>query len=409
MELSPGSQGLTVLIADDDEANADHLCRVLGDSGIRCRKALGAHRAFSIFNDDDTISVIVANAAMKQMGGTELARLLKDNLPKDRTFEMLLVADRGEVDDVVTAMKLGIADYLIRPLEDEKIVLAVKEVLVAHSQRRARKLEELRLINSLKAAHELNSHHADVVSMVSHELRTPLAVIDASAQRMLRRYDSCPREEIKEKSDRIRGAVARLVHLIDRNLASARIDVERNSIDLKECDVRDIILNVASTQRAISHNLKIKVDLDSLPDRIPGNPKLLEQVFTNLVANAVKYSPRRDEIRLEGTEDDGYAVIRVIDYGIGISAAECDRVFEKFYRAATAKTFAGSGIGLNLTRDLVRLHGGEISVKSEVGRGSTFTVKLPLGESDSVVQTDLPYHDKIVMNPPPQSSVSGKG
>ena len=113
-----------------------------------------------------------------------------------------------------------------------------------------------------------------------------------------------------------------------------------------------------------------------------GDAALLEQVFANLISNAVKYSPEADSIEISAHGDAARIIVTVRDRGVGIPAQELPRLFEKFYRASTAVGIPGTGIGLNIARQIVDLHGGIIAVDSTVGAGTTFSVKLPLPEAD---------------------------
>lgn len=396
MDVVRGDRELTVLVVDDDDVSADGLIDILSNRGIDCRSASGAHRAIAIVHDDTAVAVIVAKAKMQKMSGIEMIRHLERNLPNDRDFEALLVSDTAACEDAIAALQLGVADFLIAPLDEDRLVHAVCGALGAYKRRRAKELDEHQMIRALEVAQEMSRRHADFVSLVSHELRTPLAIIDAAAQRLIRRHESCSREEVKTRSERIRSAVARLTNLIDKNLAAARIDAMQEGFVPQSCDIVNILETVVKSQRSIARDFDIEVDLDGLPAQVQGSPPLLEQVFTNLVSNAVKYSPMHKHVLIEGREVNGFASVKVVDHGIGIAKGECDRVFEKFYRAESAKSFAGSGIGLHLCRHLVALHGGSIRVESEVGKGSTFIVKLPVHRGLSMPYPNAPVETDAV-------------
>ncbi|NJO39034.1 MAG: ATP-binding protein [Rhizobiales bacterium] len=121
------------------------------------------------------------------------------------------------------------------------------------------------------------------------------------------------------------------------------------------------------------------LDIDALPDQIVADEKLVRQVISNIISNAIKYSPGKGTIWIGGSVDDqDRAVLSVRDEGVGIPLAEQAKLFERFFRASTSTGIAGSGIGLHLAFHLVQMHGGTIDFDSAEGRGTTFFVRLPI-------------------------------
>tara|TARA_R110002110_G_scaffold376568_2_gene586675 strand:+ start:184325 stop:186643 length:2319 start_codon:yes stop_codon:yes gene_type:complete len=234
------------------------------------------------------------------------------------------------------------------------------------------------LEDSLQKEKEFSALQQKFVSMASHEFRTPLAIIDGAAQRMERRIDSIEAEDLQKRVSRIRGAVRRMLDLIEGTLSSSRLDEGRIELRPQELDLGALIQAVCERQGELSDKLEIHLALDDLPARIEGDPALLDQVFTNLLSNAVKYSPTSPQVSITGTRDaDGFLAISVADNGLGIPGDEIPRLFRRFFRASTSEGIPGTGIGLNLVQELLEMHGGAISVESDVGVGSTFTVRLP--------------------------------
>ena len=128
----------------------------------------------------------------------------------------------------------------------------------------------------------------------------------------------------------------------------------------------------------IAKTHRFLLDLDRLPELIDADRQTLEQVFTNLLSNAVKYAPSAPDIHVSGWEECGNVKIAIRDNGIGIDTEDLPRMFQRYFRARTSTGIAGTGIGLNLVKQIVELHQGSIEVASERGLGSTFTVTLPM-------------------------------
>jgi signal transduction histidine kinase len=120
------------------------------------------------------------------------------------------------------------------------------------------------------------------------------------------------------------------------------------------------------------------LDIDGLPEFIDADPRTLAQVFTNLLSNAVKYAPGTSEIRVTAWTETGNVKVSISDDGVGIDPEDVPRLFQRYFRARTSTGIAGTGIGLNLVKQIVELHSGSIEVRSERGCGSTFTVTLPI-------------------------------
>ena len=217
------------------------------------------------------------------------------------------------------------------------------------------------------------------VSMASHEFRTPLTIIDAHAQRMIRARDPLAAQDLIERAAKIRSAVARMTHLIRNLIDCSRVldgDV-RLYFHPAAMDITQVVREVCQLQREIVPQAQIyeALQVPSLP--IVGDASLLFQVFSNLLANAIKYSPRGGPIQVTAGREAGRAVVSVEDHGIGILAQDRDHVFERYYRGSNAAGIVGTGVGLYFVKTVVDLHGGALDLESEEGKGSRFTVRLP--------------------------------
>jgi len=235
------------------------------------------------------------------------------------------------------------------------------------------------LAEALEREKEVNELQRQFVSMASHEFRTPLAIIDSSAQRLQRKRDRVTAEEVLLRVDKIRQAVSRMTELMESTLAAAKADSGRIELRLDQpCDLRGIVAGCCQRRSELSKSHRIDLDIDALPDTVPGDTHALEQVFSNLLSNAVKYSPGADRVDVRGWVADGFVHVSVRDYGLGMDEEDLGRMFERYFRAKTSTGIPGTGIGLNLVKMFVEQHRGSVEVASEEGEGCTFTVRLPL-------------------------------
>src|SRR6266436_1966201 len=218
------------------------------------------------------------------------------------------------------------------------------------------------------------------VSMASHEFRTPLTIIDGHAQRLIKLKDRMPTEEINERAGRVRGAVLRITHLIDNLLNTSRLFDGGAGLYFhpEEIDVAALLREVSQLHREIAPGSQILARFGAGPLQMMGDPKLLFQVFSNLVSNAIKYSPSGHPIEISAGVDSDQVVVAVEDHGIGIPAKDLDRLFERYHRGSNVSGIVGTGVGLYLVKMVVDLHGGTIAVKSKEGEGTRLTVRLPI-------------------------------
>ena len=241
------------------------------------------------------------------------------------------------------------------------------------------------LQRSLDKERELSGLQRQFVAMVSHEFRTPLAIIDGNAQRLQRRPEKLSSERVLKVAGAIRTSVLRLTDLMESVLAAARMEGGKVKFEPEAFDFRDMVADTCRGYADINTRHVIETDLDALPNVYLGDVKLLRQVISNLVSNAVKYSPEGTTVRVRGKEAaNGDLVIAVEDRGVGIPKDEVEKLFERFFRASTSTGIPGSGIGLHLVKQFVDLHQGRMDVRSTVGEGTTFEVVLPAkGVSES--------------------------
>ncbi|MBZ0290008.1 MAG: PAS domain-containing sensor histidine kinase [Anaerolineae bacterium] len=238
-----------------------------------------------------------------------------------------------------------------------------------------------RLNLALDRERELRDLKNRFISMMSHELRTPLASIRL-ANSMLKMYgDKSTPDEKRESYEAIDQQVDYLNELVGDVMTISRADFtgaefEAQRIDL-ETYCRDVIEEIS-----LAHLMQRRIEFSGTNRRIEADvdPKLLRRALTNLLTNAIKYSPDDKPINVSLEVVDGEAIIRVSDQGIGIPEDDLKHLFEPFHRAANVGKIQGTGLGLAIARQAIELHGGTISVESTVGVGTTFTVRLPLPE-----------------------------
>lgn len=231
-----------------------------------------------------------------------------------------------------------------------------------------------RLHEDLKTAVQVRD---DFLAIAGHELKTPLAAMMMQIQGIQRALQRDP-ARLAERAARAGRSALRLERLVNQLLDVSRITAGRLHLEPEPLNLSDLVKEVVNrfTEATTQPSAPISVHCD---DQVNGRWDRLrvDQVVNNLVGNAVKYGQGKPvEVDLHGV--DGQAVLRVVDHGIGIDAEHQQRIFQRFERAVAARDFGGLGLGLWISRQIVEASGGTIEVESTPGRGSTFTVRLPV-------------------------------
>lgn len=242
------------------------------------------------------------------------------------------------------------------------------------------------LESALERERETTNAYRSFVSMVSHQFRTPLAILDSSAQRILRRGSALTQDELVTRVQKIRNAGTRLTRLVDSVLNAAKLDAGTIELNPASYDLTHLVMDICERQREVSSQADIRFDVPDVPVRVYCDGMLIEQVVVNLLSNAIKYSGTSPVVEIKIWMDGSRAYCSVRDWGIGIPAGELPKIFERFYRASTASGIAGTGIGLNFAQRIMHLHGGEIQVESYEAAGSLFTFDLPIANADQAQQ-----------------------
>jgi PAS domain S-box-containing protein len=233
---------------------------------------------------------------------------------------------------------------------------------------RERRLEELR---------------AQFVATISHELRTPLASLHGAAMTLLEREHDLHEQTRHDLLDMIAVQSKRLADLVEEILLTGQLDSGSLRVVTEPFDPEELVWTAAAAARLrVSDDTTIDVSVPAVLPKVAGDPERTRQVLTNLVDNAIKYSPDGGRIELGVEAGEGYARFTVRDEGLGIPLGEQQRIFEKFYRLDPdhRRGIGGSGLGLYICRELVRSMNGRIWVESDPDRGATFTFELPLAE-----------------------------
>ncbi|HVY72299.1 MAG TPA: ATP-binding protein, partial [Verrucomicrobiae bacterium] len=221
------------------------------------------------------------------------------------------------------------------------------------------------------------TQQARFTSDAAHELRTPVAVMLTQTQSALHRERTAP--EYRETLEACQRAAQRMRRLIESLLELARLDAGQEQPRRRRFDLTKTALECVDLLRPLAAERRVQLECDTAPVECSGDPDRLAQVITNLVANAIHHNEPNGDVRVTTRKENGVVICAVADKGQGIAPEHLEHIFERFYRADLARTSAvgRTGLGLAITQAIVRAHGGTVEVASEVGKGTTFTVRFP--------------------------------
>jgi len=346
------------------------------------------------FFEDQLLPKVVTTILSKLSGSDDLVFVVRDQ--NGRTVP-LSGCEQGPEKDVVRApMTFVFADWTIALQGDYasperwartnfafNMTLSVVLALVLVSG----------IVLALRSASremKLSTMKNDFVSNVSHELRTPLSSIRVFGEFMRLGRVTDP-DKVREYGEYIETESRRLTQLINNILDFSRIESGRRVYRFEPTDLESVVAETLATfsvrLRSSGFELHFEPPEDDLPTMVlDGNA--IGRALANLLDNAVKYSDGDHTIKVELKRDGDHAVVSVTDHGIGIPRDEQQRVFERFHRVSTGLVHdvKGSGLGLSLVQHIVEAHGGTVAVESEVGKGSTFSFRLPLDPSSAELE-----------------------
>ena len=216
------------------------------------------------------------------------------------------------------------------------------------------------------------------VSMASHEFRTPLAAIGFASGFLKKYYDKIDKKITLGKLDKIDNQIQHMTELLDDVLTMGKTE-SGITVKKEEIEFNTFIQQLFEEVLAVTkYTHKINVKFSDKQLMVSSDKILLRKIFLNLLVNAVKFSPDKNQIQFEALKKDDTLICNVIDFGIGIPENECEDIFEPFYRAKNTETIQGTGLGLPIVKDSAEALGGSIKVKSTAGKETCFTVQLPV-------------------------------
>ena len=356
-----------VLIVDDSEDDIEMLRRFLVNEDTVVEGTTDSTQAERLFKEFEP-DLLLLDLHMPQPDGMEILRRLRDTRSRLGFAPVLVLT--GDVGSIArnAALDLGADDFLTKPLDRQEVVLRARNLLSAR-----------RLHVELSRAYR---HKSEFLASMSHELRTPLSSIIGFSELLMTdtmgKFDDATRKRFLKQ---INTAGRDMLGLINDVLDLSKVEAGLIVLQIEDVAVSDVVGSVLSTMEPIATLKGIRLEAEVAgAGRIPADPIKLRQMLLNLVSNGVKFTPDGGRVTVGAARVPGALEISVSDTGIGIADTDRGRLFQAF-RQVDSPAVAhqqGTGLGLALTKRFVELHGGRIGLVSELGKGSVFTLRLPL-------------------------------
>jgi signal transduction histidine kinase len=271
-------------------------------------------------------------------------------------------------------------DYIYRvntmPLHDEQ---QINLVLFVYTNITEQKHTEMEMFKALKKERELGELKSRFVSMASHEFRTPLSTILSAANLIARQNEVGNENERLKNVERIRSSVKNLVDILNEFLSLGRLEEGKVSINNEVFDLVEFMKTIVQElQHAQKPGQEVHISSPQQLMQVNLDKQFVRNIFLNLLSNALKYSPEGKPVDIVLTTQPGAICVKVMDQGVGIPEDEHKHLFDLFFRARNATNIQGTGLGLPIVKKYIDLMQGDITVESQLDKGTTFTITLPL-------------------------------
>jgi len=396
MKLVNKSELPKILVVDDKPNNLLVYERVLSPLNLDVVKAFSGYEALEIAYQQDFF-LILLDVQMPVMDGFETAELILDH-PKTKNIPIIFItAIAKESVFKFKGYTSGAVDYLTKPINDSILLSKVSVFLRLWQQQSAisKQNKELQKINielshtakqlqaSKEKAEQATQAKTDFLSMMTHELRTPLNSVIVISELLFRKsVDQISQTDI-ESIGIINRSGNDLLLLINDILDLAKVEAGKVTIEITECNLRSFLSQLKTQMQPLSSEKDLSLELiidEEVPEKIDTDELRFGQIIRNLISNAIKFTCVGGVKIMTKVHDDNTLSISIKDTGIGIKSENIKNIFEAFEQedSSISRRFGGTGLGLSISLNLIKLLGGDISIKSDLGDGSCFTILIPI-------------------------------
>ena len=384
------AENYRILVVDDEPVNIQVLLNLLSVRHYSVTKAYNGPEALALFDNGQEFDLVLLDIMMPKMSGYDVCRQLR---AKYSLFDLpiVMLTAKNQIQDMVFGFQAGANDYIQKPFDKEELLARIKTLL--------------ELKGAMQAATMANKAKSLFLANMSHELRTPLNAVVGLTGLLLKTPLS---DRQKDYTEKMKQSSSSLLGIIDNILDFSDVDAGKMKLYRSIFEFQPMIDELVDyfQERNSNSSVKLCVEQDSsLPSKLAGDPVRLKQVLFNLIDNAFKFT-EKGAITVRATvirRDPNNVMVdfAIEDTGIGMSREQMDNLFAAFSQVDNSPTrkYGGVGIGLAITREMVRLMGGTITVSGEEGQGTVFTISCPFQVPEG---SSIPHEAAVA--PVPQSA-----
>ncbi|MFN7916676.1 MAG: ATP-binding protein [Vicinamibacterales bacterium] len=367
-----------ILVVDDHESGRFAKAGMLRRAGFEVMEASTGRDALRIV-EEVNLDALLLDVNLPDISGLEVSRRVRAGSADTNTLPILQISSTAVSSaEQVKGLEFGADVYVTEPIDRDVLVATIRALVRARRAERevAQALQRERIARRL--AEEANATKNDFIATLSHELRTPLNSLLGSVWQL--RHAASDEAARRRALDRIERSAAAQARLINDLLDLSRIAKGKLTLTLRTADVATLLYDSVDAVRPAAQQKGVTLDVSVQGAMVIADPDRLQQVFVNLLSNAVQFTPAGGTITVESHVEAAYACVRVTDSGVGIAADFLPLVFDQFRQGegSMIRKHGGLGLGLAVVKQLIDLHGGDVSASSEgVDQGASFEVRLP--------------------------------
>ncbi len=371
--------GAKVMLVDDTPANIDVMRKTLEPEGYNISMAPNGEVALKVI-PRSMPELILLDVMMPGIDGFETCRQLKAN-EATKGISIIFITAKSEIEDLVKGFSMGAVDYITKPFRQEEVTARVRSHLtISHLMK-----ENSELIYKLQCSNEelktLNDDKNRFLGMAVHDIRNPLNSIKGFSEILMEDEEEPLTEEQEESVEIIHDVSISMLDLINdlldiNSIQRGELKLKPEKGMLKETIEKQVKIN---KKIADKKHISINSTFADMAEMSFDHSKVA-QVIDNLISNAIKYSPSNSSIHIKTSLEDGMAKVSVKDSGEGLSKEDQEKICTPFQKLSARPTNGESstGLGLSIVKKILDTHNGELSIESELGKGSTFSFTIPV-------------------------------
>ena len=381
-ELMSNTRDIRVLYVEDNDLVRESMRELIAAYGMEVTTASNGMEALERYEEslqegNVPYDIVATDIRMPKMGGIELIEKIR--ALNERQLIVVLSA-HNESDELFRLIELEVSHFLPKPIVIDEFEMVMGRVISIIDQRRQfRKMHE-ELERTKRLAEEATRYKSQFLANMSHEIRTPLNAIIGFINLLSEGED----DEVKLKYlDIIKNASDSLLQIINDILDISKIESGKLEIEPFNFKPYRELMSIAELFQVKAAEKEITFTIDygqRIPELLYGDALRIKQILTNLLSNAIKFTPEGGTVKCRMDYHDGTLSIEVEDQGIGISGEQQEKIFQPFMQAdgSIVRKYGGTGLGLTISMQLSRLLGGQLSLQSQEGQGSIFTLQIPV-------------------------------